>query len=88
LLGVAGTALAGPGQLLEHAGDALLDVARAGLAEGGLAALGGVMAGGAGLLVRGAGMIASAVGNAVGFVGQAVGAMVQGALGALGRLFS
>ena len=82
-----GSALAAPGLLLQRAGDALFDVAKRGLEEGGLAAVGGALAGGAGLALRGVGMIASAVGNAVGFIGQAVGAMVQGALGALGKLF-
>ncbi|MDP1915905.1 MAG: hypothetical protein Q8L14_06655 [Myxococcales bacterium] len=85
--GVVGSMLAAPGLLLQRGGDALFDVAKQGLEEGGLAAVGGALAGGAGLALRGVGMIASAVGNAVGFIGQAVGAMVQGALGALGKLF-
>ncbi len=85
--GVVGSALAAPGMLLQRGGDALFDVATRGIEEGGLAAVGGALAGGAGLALRGVGMIASAVGNAVGFIGQALGAMVQGALGALGKLF-
>jgi hypothetical protein len=85
--GAVGSALAVPGLLLQRGGDALLDVAKQGLEQGGLAALGGALAGGAGLLVRGVGMIASSVGNAVGFIGQAVGAMVQGSLSSLGTPF-
>jgi hypothetical protein len=87
VLGGIGTLLAVPGEVLIRGGDALLDLAHRGFREGGLAALGGAIAGAAGVGVRTVGMIANAVGNAVGLVGQAVSAMVQGALAGLARLF-
>lgn len=87
LFGAAGAALAVPGELLTRAGDALLNLAERGFAQGGLGAVGGAVAGAVGMAVRGSGMIANAVGNAIGFIGNAVGAMVQGAFSALSKLF-
>ena len=68
-------------------GDALLDLANRGFREGGLAAVGGAVAGATAVAVRTVGMIVNAAGNAVGLIGQAVSAMVQGALAGLARLF-
>ncbi|MCA2980060.1 MAG: hypothetical protein INH41_00300 [Myxococcaceae bacterium] len=87
LFGAAGAALALPGAWLQRAGDALLTASQEALSSGGPRALAGLVAGAAGLVATGVGAIAGALGNAVGFVGQALSAMVQGALGALGRLF-
>lgn len=85
--GVVGSAAALPGLFLQRGGQSLWDLARTGIEAGGLAAVGGAALAGPALVVQGVGLVASAVGNAVGFLGHAVGAMVQGALGALGRLF-
>ncbi|MCU0695451.1 MAG: hypothetical protein MUC96_02850 [Myxococcaceae bacterium] len=88
LFGAAGAALALPSEWLKRAGGALLDLSNEAFQAGGAAVVGAVVAGAAGLVATGVGTIVNSVGNAIGFVGQAVSAMVQGALGALGRLFT